>query len=90
MEEALIPDDNGAPASQAMYIQPVPPAFQKNRNATPAVRGKLYGTQNKDETKRQGVTVQRAGKKIGRNESCPCGKGKKFKNCCGKSLDNIS
>jgi len=22
------------------------------------------------------------GKKIGRNEPCPCGSGKKFKNCC--------
>jgi SWIM/SEC-C metal-binding protein len=22
-------------------------------------------------------------KKIGRNEPCPCGSGKKFKNCCG-------
>ena len=22
--------------------------------------------------------------KVGRNESCPCGSGKKFKNCCGK------
>ncbi len=24
------------------------------------------------------------GKKIGRNEPCPCGSGKKYKNCCGK------
>ena len=23
-------------------------------------------------------------KKAGRNEPCPCGSGKKFKNCCGK------
>ena len=23
--------------------------------------------------------------KIGRNEPCPCGSGKKFKNCCGKN-----
>jgi len=25
-----------------------------------------------------------AEKKVGRNEPCPCGSGKKFKNCCGK------
>ena len=25
-----------------------------------------------------------AEKKIGRNELCPCGSGKKYKNCCGK------
>ena len=24
------------------------------------------------------------GKKVGRNDSCPCGSGKKYKNCCGK------
>ena len=23
-------------------------------------------------------------KKVGRNESCPCGSGKKYKKCCGK------
>ena len=25
-----------------------------------------------------------AGEKIGRNSPCPCGSGKKYKNCCGK------
>jgi preprotein translocase subunit SecA len=29
-------------------------------------------------------TVKREGKKIGRNEPCPCGSGKKYKKCCGK------
>ncbi|MBR2151422.1 MAG: SEC-C domain-containing protein [Prevotella sp.] len=23
-------------------------------------------------------------KKVGRNDLCPCGSGKKFKHCCGK------
>ena len=31
------------------------------------------------------TTVVREGKKIGRNEPCPCGSGKKYKNCCGKN-----
>ena len=26
----------------------------------------------------------RAGPKVGRNDPCPCGSGKKFKHCCGK------
>jgi preprotein translocase subunit SecA len=26
----------------------------------------------------------RAGPKVGRNDPCPCGSGKKFKNCCGR------
>lgn len=28
--------------------------------------------------------VVRQGRKIGRNDPCPCGSGKKYKNCCGK------
>ena len=28
--------------------------------------------------------VKREGKKIGRNDPCPCGSGKKYKKCCGK------
>lgn len=27
-----------------------------------------------------------AGEKVGRNDPCPCGSGKKFKHCCGKNL----
>ncbi|MBW1707552.1 MAG: SEC-C domain-containing protein, partial [Deltaproteobacteria bacterium] len=27
--------------------------------------------------------VKRKGKKIGRNDPCPCGSGKKYKKCCG-------
>jgi SEC-C motif-containing protein len=29
------------------------------------------------------VTIVRAGPKIGRNDPCPCGSGKKYKHCCG-------
>jgi SEC-C motif-containing protein len=28
--------------------------------------------------------VVRSGPKIGRNDACPCGSGKKYKKCCGK------
>jgi preprotein translocase subunit SecA len=30
------------------------------------------------------TTVRREGSKVGRNEPCPCGSGKKYKRCCGK------
>ncbi len=43
------------------------------------------------EEKRKEITKQfredhifRAEKKVGRNDPCPCGSGKKYKNCCGK------
>ena len=29
-------------------------------------------------------TVVRTGPKVGRNEPCPCGSGKKYKHCCGR------
>jgi len=31
----------------------------------------------------QPVTIRRKEKKIGRNDPCPCGSGKKYKKCCG-------
>ncbi|MGA2515027.1 MAG: preprotein translocase subunit SecA [Thermodesulfobacteriota bacterium] len=30
----------------------------------------------------KGVTIRREGKKVGRNDPCPCGSGKKYKRCC--------
>ena len=29
------------------------------------------------------ATFKRHGKKVGRNDPCPCGSGKKYKHCCG-------
>ena len=29
--------------------------------------------------------VKREDNKVGRNDPCPCGSGKKFKKCCGKN-----
>ncbi len=36
------------------------------------------------EEKRQPIHVE---KKIGRNDPCPCGSGKKYKNCCGRNSE---
>jgi preprotein translocase subunit SecA len=32
----------------------------------------------------EGVTIVRTGTKVGRNDPCPCGSGKKYKQCCGR------
>ena len=34
------------------------------------------------EQKKSGTVI--VGKKVGRNEPCPCGRGKKYKHCCGR------
>jgi uncharacterized protein len=36
------------------------------------------------EEKKSGTVVK--GEKIGRNDPCPCGSGKKYKKCCGKNI----
>ena len=75
-------------------------AFDKERlykNMVAAKADWLYGLPQWDkifdaETKKrlyreqkQSGTVRKA-KKIGRNDPCPCGSGKKYKKCCGKNL----
>ena len=32
------------------------------------------------------TTYYRDGRKVGRNDLCPCGSGKKYKQCCGKDI----
>jgi preprotein translocase subunit SecA len=34
--------------------------------------------------KKPKVPAQVSGKKVGRNDPCPCGSGKKYKHCCGR------
>ena len=34
---------------------------------------------------KKGRTIVNSSPKIGRNDPCPCGSGKKYKNCCGKN-----
>ena len=47
---------------------------------TPTVnKNKL--TNDKDDT---ATRTQAKSKKVGRNDPCPCGSGKKYKQCCGK------
>ncbi len=44
---------------------------------------KVTGT-NRDDSAKKGP-VKRATAKIGRNDPCPCGSGKKYKMCCGRN-----
>ncbi len=41
------------------------------------------GTAVTDKSKEKNTPAKKA-KKVGRNDLCPCGSGKKYKNCCGK------
>ncbi len=40
--------------------------------------------ETKQEVQLPKITIRRELPKVGRNDPCPCGSGKKFKNCCGQ------
>ncbi len=50
--------------------------------ALQAINSLDNGEQIKSEVNR---TVVNEGPKVGRNDPCPCGSGKKYKNCCGRN-----
>ena len=50
---------------------------EKKQVATPTAAS--HGDEEEPAKKRPAVAAQ----KVGRNSPCPCGSGKKYKNCCG-------
>ena len=54
----------------------------KGKEVTPSAASKpIEGTAASNETQQP---VKRDAGKVGRNDPCPCGSGKKYKDCCGK------
>jgi len=56
--------------------------IEKREAPQPASTPMAQAASHVDGGKKQKVKV--AGKKIGRNDPCPCGSGKKYKHCCGR------
>jgi preprotein translocase subunit SecA len=59
------------------------PAFGEGRGAGPET-----GRRRREQKARSadgGSAPVRREKKVGRNEPCPCGSGKKYKKCCGRN-----
>ena len=52
------------------------------RVAPGMVQGSVYGNSAKPEARKEPVR-KTAAEKVGRNDPCPCGSGKKYKKCCG-------
>ena len=61
-----------------LAVMPTAQPMQRVQLAKPTVAGLAGG---RPAVKRSAPV--RAEKKVGRNDPCPCGSGKKFKNCCG-------
>ena len=43
-----------------------------------------------DGTVKKKPVVKKAADKVGRNDPCPCGSGKKYKKCCGANVDDAN
>ena len=56
-------------------------AMEREAQQRMAAARQSHGAQSDDAVKKQPV---KTGEKVGRNDPCPCGSGKKYKNCCGK------
>jgi preprotein translocase subunit SecA len=75
------PAPQSAPSSQHLP----PPAARQTRpepNASRLVSDN--GNGHAEEEPLLEIPARREAPKVGRNEACPCGSGKKYKNCCGK------
>lgn len=58
---------------------------QEQASSSSHVSAKPVGMQtNKSREVKATEPVKREASKVGRNDDCPCGSGKKYKNCCGK------
>jgi preprotein translocase subunit SecA len=49
-------------------------------------RGSLGGDPGAPAERKKPTTFKREQPKVGRNDPCPCGSGKKYKKCCGQNL----
>ena len=61
------------------------PKVFKKPTFTPIAKKEALPEDKKEEKKYIQKTVVNDTPKVGRNEHCPCGSGKKYKNCCGEN-----
>ncbi len=71
--------ENTIKALSHVQIQEVSEADLKHEDQTKDLR---YSDVSSEEAPK--TPYKRKGKKIGRNDPCPCGSGKKYKKCCGR------
>ena len=71
---APTPSPEPAPQISAQHADATGAAFADQRSRDPGAAG----------GEGQPKTFRREQPKVGRNDPCPCGSGKKYKNCCGR------
>jgi SEC-C motif-containing protein len=74
-------DEHGKVLFEAKYTVNGRPAALRELSVFRRIEGRWFYVTDEKET---GQTVKREGPKTGRNEPCPCGSGKKYKQCHGR------
>ena len=64
-----------------MSVMPRPQPIARVQVANPLTAG-FEGAKKKPVVRRASTTVVNDSARVGRNDPCPCGSGKKYKNCC--------
>ncbi|MFC3120949.1 preprotein translocase subunit SecA [Agaribacter flavus] len=59
-------------------------AQRRRAEAEQIAEHKSVGSATEEASDKKSKPVHRQGPKVGRNDPCPCGSGKKYKQCCGK------
>ena len=65
-----------------LSVVPRTQPIERVQVANPISAGLQDGVKKTTVTRRATTTVVRDGAQVGRNDPCPCGSGKKYKNCC--------
>ena len=89
MFDAMVDEIRAKTVRMILTVIPKPrEEIKRVQIANPIMAG-LEG-QNKSQKKVTIKPIRRESAKIGRNDPCPCGSGKKYKNCCGQNPNAIN
>ena len=72
------------PVKEGDEVKEAAPERRTDRSKYQEQKSDIMRAGEQDTREKQKQQPIRAEKKVGRNEPCPCGSGKKYKHCCGK------
>lgn len=71
-------------AYEKQQIEERPQELEANHPAAKGISDAVNGSSDSEQDSADATTYRRETPKVGRNDPCPCGSGKKYKQCCGK------
>ncbi len=90
MFDAMVEDIRSNTVRSILSVMPRPQPIERVQVANPTSEG-FSGNGGKKKIiirKPSGTTIVKDGASVGRNDPCPCGSGKKYKNCCLRTRDH--